>query len=192
MIRGPKPEAAEIKAAKGNPGHRAIPDATAAPASALTEQLVPPDWLDGPGLEMWRALLPEFLLARYIKQSDVPALARYCTNFARWIALRAQVAEQGEVIITSSAHVKDMPRVNPAAKLMHVIEAELVATESNFGRNPAARMQLAARLAIGGASPTPQLPGPGFQTPGEAAPAHAAGPLGLLARASSQPPERPN
>ena len=128
---------------------------------------------------------------RFVRATDELTLGRYCDQFALWLKLRAQVEDQGATVTTSSAHVQDMLRVNPAFRAMMSIEDKLTAFEDRFGLSPAARQSLLTRMAAGGANPTlPAVPQAGSQ-PGiiEHDPES---PLGLFQHAATDRPERPN
>lgn len=195
MSRGPKPEPAEIKAAKGNPGHRTLaPTPEAVPALAHGA----PEFLTDEGLAIWQHLQPLMASLRFVRETDRLTLGRYCDQFALWLKMRRQVEEQGATVTTSSAHVQDMLRVNPAFRAMMSLEDKLTAFEDRFGLSPAARQSLLTRMASAGANPQlPAVPHAGASMPG--APGSAGlgatiehdpdSPLGLFTHAAS---ERPN
>lgn len=186
MSRGPKPEPAEIKLAKGNPGHRHV--ATTPDALPVMTASGAPEFLTADGLAVWQKLQPLMSSLRFVRATDELTLGRYCDQFALWLKVRAQVEAQGATVTTSSAHVQDMLRVNPAFRVMMAIEDKLTAFEDRFGLSPASRQSLLTRMAAGGANPT--LPGvpQGDRQPGviEHDPDS---PLGLFQHATS---DRPN
>jgi len=156
--RGPKPEPASVKKAKGNSGHRPIGEdpaaAETAPAESKTETRAvvvpivhPPKWLKKGGLLVWNRLAPRLIAMRLLSQIDAETFARYCRNFARWHDMQKRLDTEGEIyeIETASGTVR---RYDPAFVIADRLERQLSAAEANFGLNPAERQRLfAARAA---------------------------------------------
>ena len=109
-----------------------------------------PEFLTPEGLAVWQRLQPLMSSLRFVRATDELTLGRYCDQFALWLKLRKQVEDQGATVTTSSAHVQDMLRVNPAFRAMMSIEDKLTAFEDRFGLSPAARQSLLTRMAAGG------------------------------------------
>ncbi len=61
--RGPKPEPASVKWAKGNPGRRPIGKAPAISRAEVEPVLkvAAPAWLKGEGLKVWKRLAPRLV-----------------------------------------------------------------------------------------------------------------------------------
>lgn len=149
--RGPKPEPASVKLAKGNSGHRPIgvdasPEEQARVAAVVTVR--PPTWLKGDGLKVWKRLAPRLVGQKLLFQLDAETFARYCKNFARWLKMQERLDAMGEIyeIETASGVVR---RSDPAYMIADRIERQLVTAEASFGLNPAERQRLFAARAAG-------------------------------------------
>lgn len=146
--RGPKPEAAVIKAKKGNPGHRPLgadptPEREEAAPPKKQLKLSPPAWLKRDrGLEVWNRIAPRLITLKLLTPTDVDTFARYCRNFARWLKLQL-VLDKGETYESESAHGK-LKRAHPAFLIADRLERQLLAAEDRFGLNPAERQRLFA------------------------------------------------
>ena len=153
--RGPKPQPAAVKQAKGNPGHRPVgadPLAVAAadadaPEKALAVAAEPPLWLKGKGLKIWDRLAPRLVSMKLLSPIDAEAFGRYCRSFARWTKMQDVLDDEGETYESESAHGK-LKRAHPAFLIADRLERQLLAAEDRFGLNPAERQRLyAARAA---------------------------------------------
>ena len=153
--RGPKPEPAVVKRAKGNPGHRPVGDDSALAAGAPAAPIAPPAWLatakrkgerKSEALEIWKRLAPRLMSLKLLTPSDVETFARYCRNFARWLAMNRLIDKEGEVYESESQWGK-LRRVNPAYLVADRLERQLLAAENNFGLNPAERQRIFAARA---------------------------------------------
>src|SRR3546814_7512189 len=90
-MRGPKPEPAAVKKAKGNPSHRRVgadprvdEGAESAPAIDLHHaNVAAPEWLKGAGRKLWSELAPGCIAMRLLTSIDAGAFARYCQSYAR-------------------------------------------------------------------------------------------------------------
>lgn len=149
--RGPKPEPASVKLAKGNSGHRAIgvdasPAEQVRAAAAITVK--PPTWLKDDGLKVWKRLAPRLIGQKLLFQIDAETFARYCKNFARWLKMQQRLDTMGEIyeIETASGIVR---RSDPAYMIADRLERQLVTAEASFGLNPAERQRLFAARASG-------------------------------------------
>jgi len=148
--RGPKPDPASVKKAKGNPGHRALGEDPVAETEQETQEAMPrvaaPDWLMGEGLEIWNKLASRMISQKLLFQIDAEAFGRYCMNFARWLRMQVQLDARGETYESESPHGTYL-RANPAYMIADRLERQLVAAEANFGLNPAERQRLFAARA---------------------------------------------
>ena len=150
--RGPKPEPAAVKAAKGNPGRRPIGsdpvDAVAESPHPVAPRIIPPVWLKKEGLKIWNRIAPRLVSLKLLTQTDAETFARYCRNYARWLVMQKRLDDMGEIyeIETASGTVR---RADPAYMIADRLERQLVTTESVFGLNPAERQRIfAARAAL--------------------------------------------
>lgn len=187
MARGPKPEPAEVKRAKGNPGRRRLPDATADATADLVSTAAPSE-LAKDAQAIWSRIAPELARLRFLRETDRGAFSRYCEHLAKWWELTKALRKEGETYLSTSDHNPDgLMRVNPKFLIRERIEKRLEVLEDRFGLSPAARQQILQRFAAGYAPPPPggmfDQP-PAVATP-EAPPRPAASPVGLLARVST-------
>lgn len=173
-MRGPAPKPAEVAEMQGNPGHRTL---HRTPDAVPTIGLDAPDWLTGPGLDIWSAIVPQLRVLRFVRTTDSLLLARYCDYLARWINLKAKVDAEGEAYETVSNHGK-MMRQNPHFRAMLQVEEKLIAAEDRLGLSPASRQQLLRAMAAGNAD-NPLHNAPPGTTPN--APAHTDGLIGIFA-----------
>jgi len=152
--RGPKPEPAAVKEAKGNPSKRPIgsdpepvADAeTEAPKKAAAPVVTPPTWLKDEGLEIWQRLAPNLTALKLLAQTDADAFARYCRSFARWLEMNQRIDKEGLTVHIESKHGewdRPHPLVLPADRL----EVRLQAFEDRFGLNPSERQRIFAGRA---------------------------------------------
>lgn len=150
--RGPKPEPASVKLAKGKSGRRPIgvdPTAEEQAATVATAgQIKPPAWLKGDGLVVWNRLAPRLVGQKLLFQIDAETFARYCKNFGRWLKMQKRLDDMGEIyeIETASGKVR---RADPAFLIGDRLERQLVSAEAVFGLNPAERQRLFAARATG-------------------------------------------
>jgi len=149
--RGPKPEPASVKLAKGNSGHRPIGVEPQSEASAAIVKVEAPAWLKGAGLAVWKRLAPRLMGQKLLFHIDAETFGRYCKNFARWLKMQDVLDEEGETYESESPH-GTYKRAHPAYLIADRLEKQLASAEANFGLNPAERQRLyAARAAAAGA-----------------------------------------
>ena len=120
----------------------------------------PPEWLKGEGLKHWEGVLPLLIISRVMRQTDVPALARYCQLWARWRAAEEfldkygtcreikhevtdengipELDEDGNVAFEMVA-AEEFPQVKTALRCAE----SLTRLEDRFGLSPAARTRVA-------------------------------------------------
>lgn len=150
--RGPKPEPAAVKEAKGNPSRRPIgrdPEPDVGQAVSVT----PPSWMKADAKRVWQRLAPRLAAMKLLSATDSETFARYCTNFARWLKMQKRLDKMGEVyeIETASGVVR---RMDPAFSIASRLERELQSIEAVFGLNPAERQRIMVARA-GGVAPDP-------------------------------------
>lgn len=147
--RGPKPEPAAVKEAKGKPGRRPI-GSDPVQEAAQPVRIDAPDWLKDGGLEVWQRLSPRLVALKLLSPTDAETFARYCKNFARWLKMQTRLDTMGEIyeIETASGLVR---RADPAFLIGDRLERQLVSAEAVFGLNPAERQRIFAGRAAGGA-----------------------------------------
>lgn len=192
-LRGPKPDPAAIKEAKGNPGRRPIgadpvvagdDQVSDAQERTASVSVAAPVWLKGEGLDIWDRLAPRLVSMKLLSQVDAEAFGRYCRNYARWIAMQDVLDREGEVYESESTHGK-LKRAHPSFMIADRLERQLQAVEDRFGLNPAERQRLyAARasqpIAIPGELPLAHPPSPRPQAASPGARSGAGSPVGFL------------
>ncbi len=141
--RGPKPEPAAVKEAKGNPGRRPVGTDPVAPTDLSTAKVEMPRWLTGQGRIIWNRLAPRLTAQKLLSASDAETFARYCRNFARWLKMQKELDKEGETYESESAHGK-LKRAHPAFLISDRLERMMMAVEDRFGLNPAERQRIFA------------------------------------------------
>lgn len=147
--RGPKPEPAAVKEAKGKPGRRPIGHDPVTEEAAKVVSVTPPVWLKAEGLKVWQRLAPRLSQLKLLSPTDAETFGRYCRNFARWMKMQKRLDDMGEIyeIETASGKVR---RADPAFLIGDRLERQLVSAEAVFGLNPAERQRIfAARAGAG-------------------------------------------
>lgn len=150
--RGPKAKPANVKSQK-EPVRSKRKKAAAAAAPVIADSNnAAPDWLKGEGLSIYRKLGPRLRDAKLLTAADVPAFARYCKHYARWIDLQKRLDKNGDIyeIETASGMVR---RADPAFVMADRLDRMMLAIEDRFGLNPAERQRIfAARASTGSTS----------------------------------------
>jgi P27 family predicted phage terminase small subunit len=177
--RGPKPESAAVKRAKGNPSRQPIgADAPAVQLPQVEQLELMPDWMlrkasrkayaqrvSKYAQQVWRELYDELTRLNLLKRVDQNVFARYCRYFAEWVEYTRIIDEQGPYYETTSPHVGELKRSHPATRLRKDLEQHLKDIEDAIGMRPAARQQIFMRLSAQGQMPmTGSAPGAGGGT----------------------------
>jgi len=157
--RGPAPEPAAVKKAKGNSGHRPIKTEEmetaaneAAAMGATTTEIQPPDWLNDDGLKVWGEIAPRLAAMKILTSIDANTFGRYCQSFGRWVKLEKTLDAEGTTYESESPHGKYV-RSHPAFMQASRLNRELMMFEQNFALNPADRQRLFAARAAAAMSP---------------------------------------
>jgi P27 family predicted phage terminase small subunit len=146
--RGPKPEPASVKLAKGNPGRRPV-GADPVIIDDSGGSVSPPAWLKGDGLIIWQRIAPRLVAMKLLGPLDAEPFGRYCQNFARWVKMQ-KILDKGEFYESESQHGK-LKRIEPAFTIADRLEKHLAAAEDRFGLNPSERQRIFAARAAAGA-----------------------------------------
>lgn len=146
--RGPKPQPAAVKVAKGNPSRRKVGTDPVEATAKASARVTAPAWLKEDGLAVWKRLAPRLTSLKLLTETDAETFGRYCRNFARWLKMQKRLDEHGEIyeIETASGVVR---RADPAFLIGDRIERQLVSAEAMFGLNPAERQRIYAARAAG-------------------------------------------
>lgn len=180
--RGPAPESAAVKMAKGNSGRRPIK--TAAMEDEVDEALEgidagrqviePPTWLNEDGKKIWGEIAPRLSSMNILKSVDANTFGRYCQDFGRWVHLQKVLDVEGTTYESESPHGK-YTRSHPAFMQAERLNRSMMMMESSFALNPADRQRLFAARAQ--AANSPDL----FASPAGADPKMNSGsPIGML------------
>lgn len=179
MARGRKALPDEIKALKGNPGKRKL--LLQAPDDAAARKIATPSYITEDSQKaIFKRVSEEINRLRFIRQTDVDALARWSYYLAKWIGLKKRIdAKNADVYYeTKSKHGK-MLRTHPIFASLLQIERVLVSLEDRLGLNPVSRQQI-----IRGIFQTVPLPANtdlfGQPPPDNPAPKDKASPIGFM------------
>lgn len=130
-MRGRKPSSAMVKAARGNPGKRALPAGVPDPE---VYGGAAPGWLSAPARAVWAAMAPELQRLGLLTRLDVWALAMICEHFAVWQASIERIHADG-----SEGPMEPVEIVaRKEAALLHRMLSE-------FGFTPTSRIRLALK-----------------------------------------------
>lgn len=149
--RGPKPQPGAVKEQKAPVRSRHAKTVAAQQPVPPLAAIAAPDWLKGEGLKLFRRHAPMLRGLKLLTEADVPAFARYCKHYARWIDLQKRLDREGDIyeIETASGKVR---RADPAFVMADRLDRMLLAIEDRFGLNPAERQRIFAARAQTGAS----------------------------------------
>jgi P27 family predicted phage terminase small subunit len=157
--RGPAPEPAAVKKAKGNSGRRPIKTVE---MEALVDQvedgvdssseIKPPEWLNEEGRKVWEFLAPRLLAMRILQRIDTLTFGRYCQDFGRWVQLSRLLDKDGTTYETESPH-GSYTRSHPAFMQADRLNRSLISMEGAFALNPADRQRLFAAKAAASIAP---------------------------------------
>ena len=183
--RGPAPEPAAVKRAKGNSGHRPNKsepiEAEAAAAIAAIDanagEIKPPSWVNPEGRVIWAEIAPRLAAMKILQSIDAHTFGRYCQDFGRWVQLQRVLDVEGTTYESESPHGK-YTRGHPAFMQADRLNRSLISMEADFALNPAARQRLFAARAQAAASPdlfNPTAPRSSGDASGE-----KTSPIGLL------------
>jgi P27 family predicted phage terminase small subunit len=179
--RGPKQQASETAALKGNPGHRPI--APVADVAQIAE--IAPDWLKGKDARaIWSKLMPQLRQLRFVKETDEIVVGRYCIHLARFLTLNDDISTKGKAAVTYTTVTNHgtMERLHPKFAALMRTEEALVKIEDRIGLTPAARQSLMSGLAN---RPAGDIPPTGLTDPRQ--PQRPSSPVGLLAALDDAP-----
>lgn len=149
--RGPKPQPAGVKDQKAPVRSRQRKTAKAVPPSAPAASSAAPAWLKGESLKIFQRMAPVLRSMKLLTETDVPAFARYCKHYARWLDMQKRLDKDGEFyeIETASGKVR---RADPAFTMADRLDRMMLAFEDRFGLNPAERQRIMAARANTGAT----------------------------------------
>lgn len=144
--RRPQPEGIKSQKAPVRSTRKAAPAAV-----AVAGGIQPPAWLKAEGLGIWNRLAPTLSQAKLLTAADTETFARYCRNFARWLAMQRALDEGSETYTVETA-AGVVHRARPEFLIADRLERMMMATEDRFGLNPAERQRIIAARAQTGVS----------------------------------------
>jgi P27 family predicted phage terminase small subunit len=139
MRAGRKPKPTHLKLLAGKPGHRPLSEAEPEP-ELVNETTPPPAWMSGEGRAVWAAEFPKLVRNGMITEVDLPAFAKYCQAFGRYLNAESMVAKQGEVLIAPGS---GFPIQNPYLAVSNKAAEQMHKAESEFGMTPSSRSRVA-------------------------------------------------
>ena len=178
MARGRKAQPAELAAAKGNPGKRAIRTAGVVDAPEIADGA--PAELSGEGKKVWARLRPHLAAMKLLRATDQPVFARYCDALGDYWKATRTLRKRGMVYEAPMTNGGKMRRLDPLFHVQERLHKRLVEMEDRLGLSPRARQEILHRLSQA-AAPAPALP---LDRPGDHATAGELsaerGPVGFL------------
>lgn len=178
MARGRKAQPAELAAAKGNPGKRAIRPAAVVDAPEIAGAA--PAELTKEGRAVWSKLRPNLAEMKLLRATDEPLFARYCDALAEFWKATRKLRRRGAVYDAPMTNGGTMRRLDPLFHVQERLQKRLEAMEDRLGLSPRARQEIIHRMSQA-AAPLPALP---LDARGGESPAHGEplerGPVGFL------------
>lgn len=149
--RGPKPAPGAVKEQKAPVRSRSRKTMKVAQPIAPPASGTAPAWLKAEGLKIFQKMAPALRSMKLLTETDVPAFARYCKHYARWLDMQKRLDKDGEFyeIETASGKVR---RADPAFTMADRLDRMMLAFEDRFGLNPAERQRIMAARANTGAT----------------------------------------
>lgn len=143
--RKPKPTARKIAA--GNPGKRALNNDE--PDFGLVVDIDPPEWITGPGREMWLRVAPLLCKQKVLQVTDLHNVEAFCMAYGTWRLAAIDVANNGVVVAGATGG----PIKNPALTALNEAARQMVTFGSMLGLDPVSRQRL-----VGGGPKKPNNP----------------------------------
>ena len=138
--RGPVPQPAHLKRAKGNPGKRPITE----PPKPEAGDTTCPDWLSDQARFEWERLAPQLRAVGLLTALDVDAFSVYCETLAAWTECQRVINEQGPLYVTPKGTIRPRPEV----ELAKIYGSTVKAYGAEFGLSPASRARLYVEVAV--------------------------------------------
>jgi len=133
---GRRPKPTERKIATGNPGKRALN--TQEPDFGQVVNIDPPDWLQGPGRQLWETLAPQLCAQQILQATDVQNLEVYCAAYGNFRVAQEELVKNGPVV----AGAQGGPTKNPAATIVNEAGRQMATYGSLLGLDPSSRQRL--------------------------------------------------
>ena len=130
MGKGRHSQPTKIKALRGNPGKRPLPENEPQPIASTGKA---PAWLTGKAKAIWNSIVPPLLACGILTALDEQLLGRYCETIGLYRKCRDLLSSGGPVL--------DGKR-NPAGTTMNDCLVQLRLMEVELGLTPSARSRL--------------------------------------------------
>lgn len=155
MRAGRKPKPWSLKAKKGYPSTDAPPEGMPEPPAPPSIQ--PPEWVVGPVLEVWNAVVPTLTQMRVMTTADVNPIARYCDSVVLWLKARDFIHEHGSTfvqrakvavqrVLDDGQIVEEFPVIGisqyPQVWEYRQLSRLLLAIEAEYGMTPSSRTRI--------------------------------------------------
>ena len=150
---GRKPKPAAKKQLAGNPGKRALNKDE--PDFGTVINIDPPEWLIGPGRDLWEHLAPLLCAERILQATDIQNLEAYCTAYGRFRDGQADITENGITVMGAQGGVVK----NPAATIINEALKQMATYGAMLGLDPSSRQRLQGPKKPGAGNPFAQLLG---------------------------------
>lgn len=134
-MKGRKPQPIALRIARGNPGKRRIDTSTLQPATLAPD---PPPHFTGEALAEWQRVTTELLALGVIARIDRPALAAFCSAWARFVEADRQVRELGPIVKSPSG----FPIQNPHLAVLNKATEQITKLCAEFGFTPSSRSRI--------------------------------------------------
>lgn len=142
--RGFPPAPAEIQELRGDPskiGRKALAAKARFAGDVVPADTEPFEWLPERAQAEWRRVLPELVVLRILRRSDLSSFAQMCVEYS--IYRDALDAMQAGLTSTSKNAHGGMVRLKPEVSAFRQAASALEGWYDTFGMTPAGRMRLA-------------------------------------------------
>ncbi|MGG4774841.1 phage terminase small subunit P27 family [Paenalcaligenes sp. Me52] len=133
---GRRPKPTERKVAAGNPGKRALNKD--APEFGGVVNIDAPDWLQGPGRNLWEHLAPLLCAEQVLQATDIQNLEFYCAAYGRFRMAEEDIARNGITVEGAQGGIVK----NPAATIINEATRQMATFGSLLGLDPSSRQRL--------------------------------------------------
>jgi P27 family predicted phage terminase small subunit len=149
-MRGRRPKPSALKAAQGNPGHRAILESPAPPADQAAAPAAFPFKISADAQRVYDLIAPGLKRLNFLRASDEPAFRRYCDTMSRyWRVTEEMERLGGETYECATVGGGTMLRLRPQFVVQERLARRLDALDDRFGLTPMARQQYLLALSRG-------------------------------------------
>jgi P27 family predicted phage terminase small subunit len=138
-VKGRKPLPNNVKALRGNPGHRPF----RAEPEAKKGKLPPvPPWLDPIAKTEFKRIRGDLVDTGVLTVLDWSILAAYCAAFARWRRASAVIVKHGTTYKTCTAEGYPIIRKRPEVSIVKDAETAMRMFAGELGLSPSSRTRV--------------------------------------------------